>query len=76
MTRLPQKLLNVRVRSKEGWEKDADIQAAAQQVEETLAGRGRLLLRASGTEPLLRVMVEGPDAGRAGGFGYGSGGCH
>ncbi|MFV0371419.1 MAG: phosphoglucosamine mutase, partial [Azonexus sp.] len=38
------------------------IQAAHRQAEESLAGRGRVLLRPSGTEPLLRVMVEGEDA--------------
>ena len=58
---LPQVLVNVRVATKEGWEEDADIAAAAAAAEARLAGQGRLLLRASGTEPLLRVMVEGED---------------
>lgn len=61
MKRLPQVLRNVRVRSKEGWQEQPQIKAAAEQVSTALAGRGRLLLRASGTEPLLRVMVEGDD---------------
>jgi len=37
------------------------VKQAAQAVEEQLAGRGRVLLRKSGTEPLIRVMVEGED---------------
>ena len=38
-----------------------EIQTAVQQVEQVLGNRGRVLLRASGTEPLIRVMVEGED---------------
>jgi len=41
----------------------APVQTARAQVEERLRGRGRVVLRASGTEPLVRVTVEGPDAG-------------
>ncbi|HEY7776134.1 MAG TPA: phosphoglucosamine mutase, partial [Kineobactrum sp.] len=41
---------------------NAAVGAAVAQVEAQLAGRGRVLLRPSGTEPLLRVMVEGEDA--------------
>ncbi|MGE5199072.1 MAG: phosphoglucosamine mutase, partial [Rhodospirillaceae bacterium] len=55
----PQVLLNLRVREKRDW---MAIPAAAQaiaDVEARLAGRGRLLVRYSGTEPLLRVMIEG-----------------
>jgi phosphoglucosamine mutase len=55
----PQALLNLRVREKRDW---MTIPAAAQavsDVERQLAGRGRLLVRYSGTEPLLRVMIEG-----------------
>jgi phosphoglucosamine mutase len=44
------------------WQNDAGIRAATAQAEKLLAGRGRVLLRPSGTEPLLRVMVEGADA--------------
>ena len=61
MEKLPQVLVNVPVATKEGWETNAAIQAAARQAEAELAGAGRLLLRPSGTEELLRVMVEGPD---------------
>jgi phosphoglucosamine mutase len=59
LTTYPQVLLNLRVREKRDW---MAIPAAAQAVadaEANLAGRGRLLVRYSGTEPLLRVMVEG-----------------
>lgn len=61
MTRLPQILINVRVRTKVGWQDNAAIAAAAAEAEARLAAGGRLLLRASGTEPLLRVMAEGRD---------------
>ena len=43
------------------WRTDAQICAAKVAAEKALAGRGRVLLRPSGTEPLLRVMVEGED---------------
>ena len=61
MNRLPQVLVNVRVSNQEGWETDPDILAAKEEAETRLADSGRLLLRASGTEPLLRVMAEGND---------------
>ena len=62
MSKLPQVLINVPVtgRAKPVLELAA-VKAAAAEVEESLRGRGRLLLRASGTEPLIRVMVEGQD---------------
>jgi phosphoglucosamine mutase len=55
----PQVLVNVRVREKRDWTTLPAIAAAADRVEQRLAGRGRLLVRYSGTEPLLRVMIEG-----------------
>jgi phosphoglucosamine mutase len=58
----PQKLINVRLVAGFDWEKNADILAAVAAAEAALAGNGRVLLRLSGTEPLLRVMVEGRDA--------------
>jgi phosphoglucosamine mutase len=61
MKRYPQVLINVPVKSKEGWESNPTITGSKRVVEEKLAGRGRLLLRPSGTEPLIRVMAEGPD---------------
>lgn len=63
MKRLPQWLENVRVASKEGWEQNAAITAAIRKAEAALADQGRVLVRASGTEPLIRVMLEGPTLG-------------
>jgi phosphoglucosamine mutase len=59
MTRYPQILVNVRVRSKPAFETIPEIRAAADQLELELSGHGRLLLRYSGTENLARVMIEG-----------------
>ncbi len=55
---LPQLLKNVRVADKRAAQEDADVKAAVQAVEEALGSNGRILLRQSGTEPLIRVMVE------------------
>lgn len=55
----PQVLINVQVPRGFEWQKDRAIDAARQDAESGLLGRGRVLLRPSGTEPLLRVMVEG-----------------
>lgn len=60
MTRFPQLLVNVRVKSKEGWETNANIAAAIKTGEAELGDNGRILVRSSGTEPLIRVMAEGP----------------
>ena len=57
----PQVLLNVRVREKRDLQTVPSIAQAMQRVEERLSGQGRLLVRYSGTEPLLRVMIEGRD---------------
>jgi phosphoglucosamine mutase len=61
MTLLPQVLVNVRTAERFDFAADPRVRDAAAAVEQTLAGRGRLLLRASGTEPVIRVMVEGDD---------------
>jgi phosphoglucosamine mutase len=61
LTTYPQVLFNVRVREKKNLETIPDVAAVMKQVEEQLAGHGRLLVRYSGTEPLLRVMLEGRD---------------
>lgn len=61
MTALPQELINIRVRDKNNWQEVAAIRESIAIVEERLGETGRVLVRASGTEPLLRVMVEGPD---------------
>jgi len=55
----PQTLVNVRVREKVDVTTVPAVAEAMQRVEEALAGRGRLLVRYSGTEPLLRIMIEG-----------------
>jgi phosphoglucosamine mutase len=55
----PQVLLNVEVPRGFQWEKHEGIRKAQAEVEHSLNGRGRVLLRPSGTEPVLRVMVEG-----------------
>lgn len=63
MTRYPQKLINVPISA--DWQMDVAsdpaIQSAIRVAEESLNGQGRVLLRSSGTEPLVRVMVEGQD---------------
>ena len=58
LTIYPQLLVNVKVTSKKEVMEDADVLAAAKKVEEALGDNGRILLRQSGTEPLIRVMVE------------------
>lgn len=58
----PQVLINVPMPKGFPWRTHAQITAAQEKVEQVMAGKGRVLLRASGTEPLLRVMVEGRDA--------------
>ncbi len=57
----PQTLVNVRVREKIPVDRVPEIQAAVSRVEDALDGRGRVLVRYSGTEPLLRIMIEGED---------------
>ena len=61
MTKYPQLLVNVRVLTKAGWETNAAIQDVIREAEEELGSNGRILVRPSGTEPLIRVMAEGPD---------------
>ena len=66
MEKLPQRLVNVRLESRAAL--DAAVAATADEVARehaALAGRGRVLVRASGTEPLVRVMVEAPTADEA-----------
>ena len=61
MTKYPQLLVNVRVLTKAGWETNTAIQDVIREAEEELGANGRILVRPSGTEPLIRVMAEGPD---------------
>ncbi|HZU74416.1 MAG TPA: phosphoglucosamine mutase [Acidimicrobiales bacterium] len=65
MTRMPQVLRNVRVADLSGLAGATAVWDAVRLTEERLAGKGRVLLRASGTEPLVRVMVEADDEGLA-----------
>ncbi len=57
----PQKLVNVRVREKKALNEVPEVAEEIRRVEKAFAGSGRVLVRFSGTEPLARVMVEGPD---------------
>jgi phosphoglucosamine mutase len=61
MSKYPQKMINVRMSSRERLANNPAIAAAQKQVEAQLKDRGRVLLRPSGTEPVVRVMVEGED---------------
>ena len=62
VTLFPQTLLNVRLREGSDWRKNAALEDAQQLVSRELGDAGRILIRASGTEPVLRVMVEARDA--------------
>jgi phosphoglucosamine mutase len=61
MEKLPQVLLNVRVGDREAIEGARELWEAVDRESQALAGKGRVLVRASGTEPLIRVMVEAPE---------------
>ena len=65
MTRLPQVLRNVRVRSRDGLAAAEELWAEVARVEAELGEHGRVVLRPSGTEPLVRVMVEAPTQAEA-----------
>ena len=65
VTLFPQTLINVKYKQGYDWKSDAKIQDAIKQAEKNLSGSGRVLIRPSGTEPLLRVMVEAQDAHQA-----------
>ena len=61
----PQKLVNVRVSRGFDWQRHEGLQIARRQVEAELGNAGRILIRPSGTEPLLRLMVEARDTDSA-----------
>lgn len=61
MTKCPQTMINVRTEGRLSLESSTEVQAAVATAETELAATGRVVLRASGTEPVIRVMVEGED---------------
>ncbi len=61
MAKLPQRLVNVRVSARGALAQAGEVLEAIEREDESLAGRGRVLVRESGTEPLVRVMVEAPE---------------
>jgi phosphoglucosamine mutase len=61
VTLFPQVLLNIKFMAGYDWKSDEILKSQISQVESSLKGRGRVLIRASGTEPVLRVMVEAQD---------------
>ncbi|APW42356.1 phosphoglucosamine mutase [Rhodoferax saidenbachensis] len=65
VTLFPQTLINVRLAPGQDWKSNTQMEAATKAVEAELGDTGRVLIRASGTEPLVRVMVEARDATQA-----------
>ena len=65
VTLFPQVLINVRLGPQQEWQTNTQLAAATKSVEQELGNQGRVLIRASGTEPLVRVMVEARDASQA-----------
>ncbi len=61
LTMYPQKMINAPLKPDSDWSSHAGLQVAQQQVEALLGDSGRMLIRASGTEPILRLMVEAED---------------
>jgi len=65
VTLFPQTMINVRLKPGQNWQASTQLARATQAVQTELGATGRLLIRASGTEPVLRVMVEARDAKQA-----------
>jgi phosphoglucosamine mutase len=64
----PQVMINVRLAVRADWQQNATLVAEKERVEQELGSGGRVLIRASGTEPVLRVMVEARDRALAQAF--------
>ena len=62
MTKFPQTMINVKIVKRELFANNSVIEAAKAAIEKRLGNKGRVLLRPSGTEPVVRVMIEGQDA--------------
>jgi len=62
MTKFPQTMINVKLPRKVDISDNAEVNLVVEDAEKQLDGRGRVLLRPSGTEPVIRVMVEGEDS--------------
>ncbi len=60
--RLPQVVINSVVRRRDAWQDDPELHGAIERATVEMGGRGRILVRPSGTEPKIRIMVEGDDA--------------
>jgi phosphoglucosamine mutase len=65
VTLFPQTLINVRLRPGQDWQSNQAMKAEVAKAEAELGDTGRVLIRASGTEPLVRVMVEARDEAQA-----------
>jgi phosphoglucosamine mutase len=65
VTLFPQVLINVRLQAGQDWKSNARLAREHAEVSAELGDRGRVLIRASGTEPLLRLMVEASDGAMA-----------
>ena len=65
VTLFPQTLINIRLRAGQDWKASVNLEAETRAVEAELGQTGRVLIRASGTEPLVRVMVEARDGAQA-----------
>jgi phosphoglucosamine mutase len=65
VTLFPQTLINVRLQAGQNWQSNTQMQDATREVEAQLGESGRVLIRASGTEPLVRIMVEARDPAQA-----------
>lgn len=64
VTIYPQELVNIRVSNKDGAMEVPAIKSIVEEVEQEMNGEGRILVRPSGTEPLLRIMAEAPTHGK------------